>query len=358
MKKNKEKNINVLMCCSDLSVKGGMVSVLKNYLEYKNWENINIKFIPTHIEKSKLLKAVMFSKAIIKIILLAIFKKIDIAHLHVSERGSVYRKLIISKICKLNNIKVVLHHHGAEFEDFYLRLNDKEKEKVNTLLNEVDLNIVLSEGLVENITQKAPMAKVKVLYNSVITYNNNPYNNNAKNVLFLGRLGVRKGIYDLIEAIKILDSRIDKEIKFYLCGDGEIEEVREKINNYGLESRIAHLGWIDRKNSKELLDNICINVLPSYNEGLPMTILETMAYGIPNISTNIASIPEVIEDGVNGYLINPGNIDDLIIRIEELLKNKKNREKFSEKSYELIKDKFSLNKNIDNLKGIWREILL
>ena len=46
---------------------------------------------------------------------------------------------------------------------------------------------------------------------------------------------------------------------------------------------------------------IAINVLPSYNEGLPMSILETMAYGIPSITTNIASIPEVVVDGVNGF---------------------------------------------------------
>lgn len=357
MIKNKQKKINILMCCSDLSVKGGMVSVLKNYLEYDNWQNVNIIFTPTHVEKSNALKVILFLKAIIKITYLSILKKIDIAHLHVSERGSIYRKLIIAKICKMNNIKVILHHHGAEFEDFYSKLNEKQKRKIKSLLTDVDLNIVLSKRLILMIKEKAPKARVKVLYNAVNTYKKNPYNVEAKNILFLGRLGKRKGTYDLIEAMKALDSKIDKEIKFYLCGDGEIESVKKMIEQYKLQHRVAYLGWIDRGESLNILDKIAINVLPSYNEGLPMTILETMAYGIPNISTNIASIPEVIENNKNGYLINPGNIQDIIARVEMLINNQEKRVKFSSKSYELINAQFSIDNNVKKLIMIWKELL-
>lgn len=358
MKKYKNEKINILMCCSDLSVKGGMVSVLRNYLEYEKWDNVNIIFVPTHVEESNLLKILVFLRAILKILYLSIFKKIDIAHLHVSERGSVYRKLLISKICKKNKIKVILHHHGAEFEGFYTELDKKKQEKINLLLSEVDLNIVLSERLIDMIISKSPKAKVKVLYNAVRTYKINPYNKNNYNILFLGRLGERKGTFDLIEAIKILDSKIDRKVKFYLCGDGDIEEVKKRIYKYNLDSRIAHIGWINKEEVVKLLGNICINVLPSYNEGLPMTILETMAYGIPNISTNIASIPEVIENGVNGYLINPGEINELSEKIKMLLESEKIRKEFSEKGYKLINDKFSLDINITNLKNMWREILM
>ena len=57
------------------------------------------------------------------------------------------------------------------------------------------------------------------------------------------------------------------------------------------------------------MEHAMVNILPSYNEGLPMTILETMAYGIPNISTSIASIPEVLHNNDNGFLVKPGDID-------------------------------------------------
>ena len=121
--------------------------------------------------------------------------------------------------------------------------------------------------------------------------------------------------------------------------------------------RIVYIGWIDEEMRKEIFANTLLNVLPSYNEGLPMTVLETMAYGIPNISTNIASIPEVLHDGENAFLIAPGDVELLVLYIKRLVENDEMRRLFSEKSYRLISEKFSLNYNIEQLKGIYVKIL-
>ena len=61
---------------------------------------------------------------------------------------------------------------------------------------------------------------------------------------FLGVLCERKGVYNLLQAIKLLDPQIDKTIKLYLCGDGEMEKVKQMIKELGISHRIAHLGWI------------------------------------------------------------------------------------------------------------------
>lgn len=82
-------------------------------------------------------------------------------------------------------------------------------------------------------------------------------------------------------------------------------------------------GWLDKSKQNEVFSNIALNVLPSYNEGLPMSILETMAYGIPNISTRVAAIPEVISDK-NGYLIYTGDKKALKEAILESFKKNKN----------------------------------
>lgn len=356
MKNKKEEKLKILMCGSDLSVKGGIVSVIKNYLQYNKWDDFEIIFLPTHIDKNKFVKIIFFIKNLLKITYLCALKKIDIVHLHVSERGSIYRKIIIANICKKMNVKVIFHHHGAEFEEFYWSLNIKKQEYINKILEKIDLNIVLSKGLVSNIVNKAPNANIKVLYNAVETYESNQYNCNGNIILFLGRLGERKGVFDLVEVIKVLDDIIDKNICFCLCGDGEIEVVKKLIKNYNLDHRVSHIGWIEKEKKKEIFSKCIINVLPSYKEGLPMTILETMSFGIPNISTNIASIPEVINSELNGYLIEPGDIYNLSKRIEELTNNKVLREEFSKNSFKLINEKFSLDKHIELLKSIWKEI--
>lgn len=345
------------MCCSSLDTKGGMVSVTKNYLGYKGWGEYDIKFIPTHFDTNKYVVMLYFGIQFVKIAFTVWWGNYRIAHLHTAERGSFWRKAFLMKFFHRHGIKVVMHHHAAEFEDFYAKCSESQKDKVRKTLEEADLNIVLSERLVPMIKDKAPQANVKVLYNAVNTYETNPYNEGGKYILFLGRLGERKGAYDLLKCIKALDTRIPEDIRFCMCGDGEIDKVKEKIEEYGIGHRIAHVGWIDGEQKKLFLANTLVNVLPSYNEGLPMTILETMAYGIPNISTAIASIPEVLHDGENGYLIAPGDVDALCAKLERLVKATDLRIEISNKSYQLITSNFSLDSNIDKLKSYYLSLL-
>ncbi len=348
--------VKVLMCGSELGVRGGMVSVTKNYLGYKDWEEFDIHYIPTHTEKNKLIVALYFAVAYFRVFFTAVFGHYDILYLHTAERGSFYRKAMLVRTLRKFGIKTVMHHHAGEFELFYSGLSEKKKRYVNKTLSLADLNIVLSKRLISMITDKAPDAKVKVLYNAVHTYSENPYNKDASNILFLGRLGKRKGTYDLLDVIKRLDDRLPENIKFYLCGDGEVEEVRKKTEEYGISHRIAHIGWTVGEQKAEFMKNTMLNVLPSYNEGLPMTILETMAYGIPNISTNIASIPEVIRDGENGYMITPGDKDKLEERLYELCTDREKRNKMSEICWNDITKNFALDNHINKLKGYLREL--
>lgn len=353
----KNKKIKVLMIGSSMKVKGGIVSVIRNYLEYKNWDDVDIKFIPTHIDANTLVKLIYFFVAIIKIIFSLIRNKYNIVHIHVSERGSVKRKYIVINIIKKisPSTKIVLHHHGAEFDKYYENLKYKEKVKIKKMLRTVDTNIVLSKRLVNSITSKEPKSKVEVLYNAVTTYDNNKYNKDSKELLFLGRLGERKGVYDFLKALsEIKNELIENNIKVNLCGDGEVEKVKEEVRKRNLEKLVSHIGWINAEDKEDFFSRTMINILPSYHEGLPMTILETMAYGIPNISTNIASIPEVIKNGENGYLIEPGDIESLKKYILLLISNKKKRTEISCEAKKTIDENFSIDKHINNLKKIYK----
>ena len=346
----------ILMCGSDLSVKGGIVSVVKNHLSYEDWSPYEIRYIPTHVDQSRFRVAACFAAGWLKAAAAALSGRYKILYLHTAERGSFFRKAILVWTLKAFGMKTVMHHHAAEFEEFYAGLPEAAKKFVNKTLEKVDLNLVLSERLVEMITSKAPAAKVKVLYNAVKTYDTNPYDREANYILFLGRIGKRKGAYDLLEAIKRLDPVIDGKYKFLMCGDGEAEQVRKLVEEYGLTDRIAHIGWIEGQQKAEYLGKTMINVLPSYHEGLPMTILETMALGIPNISTPVASIPEVIEDGVNGLLVNPGDVEQLAAAIERLCGDQQLRMTISARAWKEIGERFSLDIHVGRLKEYLDEL--
>lgn len=125
----------------------------------------------------------------------------------------------------------------------------------------------------------------------------------------LGRLGERKGTYDLIKAIERIEVQIP-DIKCYLAGDGDIDRCKQIVEEKKLENNIIIVGWADFDKKLELLKKSSVLVLPSYNEGLPMAILEGMACGKAIISTTVGAIPEVVKEE-NGILIEPGDIKKL-----------------------------------------------
>lgn len=100
-----------------------------------------------------------------------------------------------------------------------------------------------------------------------------------------------------------------------------------------------------------------LNILPSYNEGLPMTILETMAYGIPNIATNIAAIPEAISDGENGFLFEPGDIKRLEVLLLDLISNQEKRINISNAAYETVKNKFGIDIHMQKVLELYNSLL-
>lgn len=351
-----EKKIQVLMCGSEVNrVKGGMVSVIKNYLFCKDWENVQIHYVPTHMDGSNLKKAVFFAVAYLKILVLLLSGNIDVAHLHMAERGSFFRKAYLTRLLKRFRIPVLLHHHGAEFFPFYESLSEKKKQYVQNILQMADYNLILSEFSERQYLKIFPGIKTKVLLNAVPVPEENSYLPMAKGILTLGKLGQRKGTYDLLKAISILDRELPKEYRFYLCGDGEAELVQKEAARLGIMSRIAHIGWVDGGCREDYMTSACLHVLPSYFEGLPMSILETMARGIPNVATRIASIPEVIVNGENGILVEPGDIAALVDAIRKLIENSELRRSLSYRARETVETRFSFDITRRELQKIYAQ---
>lgn len=346
--------VKVLMCCSDLEeFKGGMVTVVKNYLDYPDWKTSQILFVATHTSGSKWKRLLCFAKAYLKIIILLVKKEVDVAHLHMSERGSFYRKAWILKLLKYFHIPVIIHHHGAEFEDFYKKLSARKKIYVGKILERADCNLVLSDFLAEKLKEKAPNATIYVLHNAVSVPGEYNYHPKEAKIVMLGRQGKRKGSYDLLKALVGIRDRLPVETELWMCGDGDVKEVKEQAEKLGLGKMLVYVGWISGKEKERCLKDATIHVLPSYREGFPMSILETMARGIPNISTNIASIPEVIHEGETGYLIKPGDIEQLQKAILVLLKDRQLREEMSRKGYELIRNNFSIVACVNFLEELY-----
>lgn len=349
------KRRRVLMVGSDLSVKGGIVSVLKNYLLWEDWGDTDISFVPTHIEGSPLRKVTFFAQALWKI--RRLLPGVDVVHIHLSERGSFTRKAMVLRLAKRQGCRVILHHHGAEFLEFYENSKPGKQKKIRRVLKEADLNLVLSRRLVPIYRELSPGAQVRCLYNTVNTPKENRYRPQAREFTMLGRLEERKGTFDLLEVIRQIDGTLAPDIKFNLCGDGSLDRVRAKIDELQIAHRIGHLGWVQGDTRQAILDRTMAHVLFSYHEGLPMSILETMGCGIVNVATRVAAIPEVITHGTTGFLVEPGDRESLARLLVEISEDEALRQRVSEAAFSYIAGEFSLERGVSSLQQIYDELL-
>lgn len=349
--------MKVLMVGVHRMTKGGMWTVVDNYLKDEKFvSKYNIKYIPTAVSGSAIKRIIYSIYGVLKVFFYTIFNRYDILHVHMSERMSVFRKGLIMKISRIRKPKIVIHMHGAEFEDWYKTLSAKKKNKVKRIINSANKVIILGKYWEEFVSSLMDdKTKVEVLYNAVQCPNENLYNINANNLLFLGAIGKRKGIYDLLQAMKIIKAENIKT-KLLLYGPDTTDGIDKIIEDNELIDYVEYRGWLNADKKKEVFTKeIALNILPSYNEGLPMTILETMSYGIPNISTDVAAIPEVINKD-NGYINKPGDYKKVAEDIVTFLSNKSIREELSNNSYKTIYNVFSIEKHIQNLSKIYEEM--
>ena len=347
--------MKVLMIGPGRDVRGGISTVVNQYYEAHLDNAVDLKYIATMEDGSKFKKLLVAAKAVIQFN--RCVKKYDIVHIHMSQRASFCRKRYFIKNAKTVGKKVIIHMHGSEFDDYYDKeCNVKQKVKVREIFAMADVVIALSDQWAKFLGKICDSKKVLVLNNSVVmpAYQEVAYLN--QNVLFLGCLGKRKGTYDLIEAMpKVINACPD--VHFYFGGDGEVEKCYLKCSEKGITDHVTFLGWVKGKEKIDMLKKCSIFVLPSYHEGMPMSVLEAMSYGLATISTAVGGIPQIIKDGKDGILIKPGNREQLSNKLIVLLQKPSLKEQLGKAGRDKIAEKFSSDHAVSDLVKVYQNVL-
>jgi len=358
-KMNRQSGINkkpkVLMIGPGRDVMGGISTVVNSYYELGIDKQVDLKYIATMEDGSALKKLWVAAKAYLQFCFS--IKNYDIVHVHMAAQASYTRKsLFIKKAHKVGK-KIIIHSHAADFDDFFFKqADDKKRENIKYIFSIADKVITLSEEWAEffgkNICSED---KIVVMHNAVIMpeYVKTDYRDH--NVLFLGRLGERKGTYDILNVIPDILKTVP-DAMFYLGGDGDIEQCREITVKNSFADHVKFLGWVRGANKEEYLKRCSIFTLPSYHEGMPMSVLEAMSYGLATVSTNTGGIPQIIDNGVNGIRIDAGNTEALKQNLIQLLTNPDDKEKMGKAGCVTISQKFNAQKTFDNLVNIYLKL--
>ena len=345
---------------SSTKSKGGMSTVIGEILEDNELKNkYDISAYESYIDGTKFRVLLYSIWAIFKFIVTGQAKKYDVYHIHAASYGSTFRKRIYLKIIKKYKKKVILHIHGAEYMVFFDKLSKKKKRQVIDTLQVADMVIALSNEWKNKFDNKFGLTNCYVLENGINTEKLAPAivdtKKNQTSFVTLGRLGKRKGTYDLVDAIEIARKKVPN-IRCYLAGDGEIDKFCNIIVERGLQNNIEVVGWADFTKKLELLSKVSTVVVPSYNEGLPMSILEGMATGKAIISTTVGAIPEVVKEE-NGILIQPGDVQALADALVKCSTNLKMLEDMSQKNINKIYEQFSMKSMHLKLMSYYKQVI-
>ncbi|MCP5142376.1 MAG: glycosyltransferase family 4 protein [Gammaproteobacteria bacterium] len=245
----------------------------------------------------------------------------DVVHVHTCSWGTFWRNGIDVLLARLFFRRVVLHIHGAEFHKFLASLAPGRAWLARRVFALADAVIVLGEQWAEIIGPWCPQGRVHVVPNGVPVPDSTA--TGAEDappvILCLGNYERRKGQADLIATL----ARMTQPARLLLHGfesePGQREKLAELAASLGLGERVALPGPVMGAAKEAAVRASDLFCLPSYDEGLPMSMLEAMAAGLPVVVTSVGAIPEALVDGEDGVIVPPGDSAALARALDDLL---------------------------------------
>lgn len=174
-------------------------------------------------------------------------------------------------------------------------------------------------------------------------------------IIVVAALFEMKGHADLVKSLTKLDD-IQQNLKVLFIGDGPYrKQLEELTTQLGLENTILFTGF--RDDISGLLSASDLFVLPSYSEGLPISVLEAMSVGLPVVATDVGGMREIIKDGETGYLVPAKDVDELAVTIRRCIENKDITEAVSRAGRAYVRAEFSMESMLGNYRRIYHELI-
>ena len=314
------------------------------------------------IGKQSIMKIFRFLGSYVSVFFKLLFNHYDLCYLAITCYGIGFLKdAPFVLLCKLFGRKVVIHQHNKGMSKCV------DRQPYKWLLPLVYKNtkvILLSWHLYEDIAKVVKREQILICPNGIPeiseTRNIQECKNSVPRLFFLSNLIESKGVYVLLDACKILK---EKGYKF-ICDfvGGETTEINRAVfestvKEKGLDEYVVYLGPKYGNEKERYWNATDVFVQPTYEDCFPLTIVEAMQHGKPVVSTNEGAIPDLVVDGMNGFLCERRNVDSLANALEILLKDKDLRVKMGIEGYNQYISKFTLNVFEKNMNDLFNKIL-
>jgi glycosyltransferase involved in cell wall biosynthesis len=281
-------------------------------------------------------------------------------HVNMGDRLSAVRKGLLVLFARMIGIPALLHLHAVELEAHYAQGGPMRRWFIRQPFRAASTIVVLGERYRAWLANDLGIDndRIDILNNGVDTDpalpSRQPDRGRPLQILFLGNLIERNGISDFLEALALL-SREETGWRAVIAGAGERQLYADKARDLGLGDRVDLVGWVDQTRAQDLVRQSDMLVLPSYDEGLPLVILEALGAGLPVICTPVGSIPETLCDGETALFCQPGDRAGLAARMRTLMRDADGRARLSVNGRAVFDRLFSLGAFRRNLFAIYRK---
>ena len=291
-----------------------------------------------------------------------------IVHTHNSKAGFLGRLA-----AKLVGVPVIVHTvHGFAFHDeepLWRQMLFRNLERLASRWS--DRMIFISQPLIDWALKDHIVGEDKItkIYSGIQLDKFHPVKSEEKDQIrskwslqkeeavvgIVSKLWEGKGHTVLIEAFKLLKEKI-KDAKLVIVGEGYLyDELFRRVGNNGLRDSVLFTGF--QMDVSEIIATFDVAVLPSFFEGMGRVILEAMAMEKPIVASRVGGIPDLIDQGINGLLVRPGDARELADALERVLSDNGLAKKLGKEGRKKIKDQFSADVMVRSIEKLYRELL-
>ena len=337
---------------------GRLISLVEeNHMEVRTFKNMVQPFRP-------------FKDTLALLDLTAFLRKnpYHIVHTHNSKAGFLGRLA-----AKLVGVPVIVHTvHGFAFHDqepLWRQMLFRNLERLASRWS--DRMIFISQPLIDWALKDHIVGEDKItkIYSGIQLDKFHPVKSEEKDQIrskwsikkeeavvgIVSKLWEGKGHTVLIEAFKLLKEKI-KDAKLVIVGEGYLyDELFRRVGNNGLRDSVLFTGF--QMDVSEIIATFDVAVLPSFFEGMGRVILEAMAMEKPIVASRVGGIPDLIDQGINGLLVRPGDARELADALERVLSDNGLAKRLGREGRKRIKDQFSADVMVRSIEKLYRELL-
>jgi len=329
-----------------------MPAVLTALLRSPLAARYRFEVIPSYRDARRLGRLLVFARSLGALVRWCAGPGPRIVHVHVAVRGSFYRKAVVVAVAKAMRRPVVLQLHAGpgDVEDFLGRMDGLRRRAFGAAFRAADRVLSVSEGGAGVLREWLPDVEVTIVRNPPPPPSPpGPGRGGPQpELLYLGGFAdPAKGGQVLVEALPALLAAAP-EARVSLAGPGEPPGA--------LPDRVRWLGWLDPAAKEAALADADVFAMPSISEGMPVALLEAMAHGLPIVASAVGGIPEILEDGVDALLVDPGDPAGLAAALESLLLEPERRRRLAAAASASV-DRLGADEVYANFEEVYGDVL-